>query len=235
MAKATGGTNYMQTYPWRSVLAEFIGTFSLVVVGCGAIAVQEQTGAVTHLGVAISFGLVVMATISAVGHISGVHLNPAVTLDFAVTRHFPWRSTNGYFLAQFAGATIAAFLLRILFGPTVTLGVTLPSGNILQSVLMETLLTAALMCVITAVATDTKAVGQLAAIRIGATVMVNALWGGPISGASMNPARSFGPALVSGIWEAQWIYWIAPCLGAILGALTYQLIREPSKGNHNTP
>lgn len=221
----------MQTYPWRSVLAEFIGTFSLVVVGCGAIAVQDQTGALTHIGVAVSFGLVVMVMISAVGHISGAHLNPAVTLAFAVTGHFPWRLIGGYFLAQLAGATTAAFLLRSIFGANVSLGVTLPSGEIFQSFLLEVLLAAALMFVITAVATDTKAVGQLAAIMIGATVCANALWGGSISGASMNPARSFGPALISGIWEAQWIYWIAPSLGAILGALTYQLIREPSKGD----
>lgn len=217
----------MQNYPWRSVLAELIGTFSLVVVGCGAIAVQAQTGALTHLGVAIAFGLVVMVMISAVGHISGAHLNPAVTLAFAVSRHFPWNLTTGYFIAQFAGATLASLVLRTVFGVDADLGVTLPSGSVLQSFIMEALLTASLMFVITAVATDTKAVGQLAAIMIGATVMVNALWGGPISGASMNPARSLGPALVSGIWDGQWIYVIAPALGTILGALVYQIIREP--------
>jgi len=217
----------MQKYPWRSFLAEFIGTFSLVIVGCGAIAVQTQTGSLTHLGVAVAFGLVVMIMISAIGHISGAHLNPAVTLAFAVSRHFPWRLTTGYFLAQFSGATLAAMVLRAIFGGEAQLGVTLPSGSVLQSFFLEVLLTASLMFVITAVATDTKAVGQLAAIMIGATVMVNALWGGPISGASMNPARSFGPAIVSGIWGSQWIYWIAPILGAILGALAYQVIREP--------
>ena len=218
----------MQTYPWRSILAEFIGTFSLVSVGCGAIAVQAQTGELTHIGVAIAFGLVVMIMVAAVGHISGAHLNPAVTLAFAVTRHFPWRLTPGYFLAQFSGATVAALLLRLIFGAHAHLGVTQPSSSIVQSFLLEVLLTAGLMFVITAVATDTKAVGQLAAIMIGAAVAVNALWGGPISGASMNPARSFGPALVSGLWNVQWLYWIAPSLGAILGALLYQVVREPS-------
>lgn len=221
----------MQNYPWRSFLAEFIGTFSLVVVGCGAIAVQAQTGVLTHLGVAVAFGLVVMVMISAVGHISGAHLNPAVTLAFAISRHFPWRWTTGYFIAQFLGGIAAAFFLRILFGMEAQLGVTLPSESILQSFLLEILLTASLMFVITAVATDTKAVGQLAAIMIGMTVMVNALWGGPISGASMNPARSFGPALISGIWEDQWLYFIAPILGAIIGAFAYQMIREPTKNN----
>ena len=223
--------NRMQTYPWRSALAEFIGTFSLVAVGCGAIVVQAQTGELSHVGVSLAFGLVVMVMIAAVGHISGAHLNPAVTLAFAVTRHFPWRLTPGYMLAQFGGAVTASFLLRLIFGFDAHLGVTQPSGSILQSFIVELVLTAALMFVITAVATDTKAVGQLAAIMIGATVAVNALWGGPISGASMNPARSFGPALVSGLWGAQWLYWIAPSLGAILGALLYQVVREPSTLN----
>lgn len=222
---------HMQTYPWRSILAEFIGTFSLVAVGCGAIAVQAQTGELSHVGVALAFGLVVMVMIAAVGHISGAHLNPAVTLAFAVTRHFPWRLTPGYMLAQFGGAITASLLLRFIFGVATPLGMTQPSGSILQSFILELLLTAALMFVITAVATDTKAVGQLAAIMIGATVAVNALWGGPISGASMNPARSFGPALVSGLWDAQWLYWIAPSVGAILGALLYQVVREPTTLN----
>jgi aquaporin NIP len=152
-----------------------------------------------------------------------------------ITRHFPWRLTGGYLLAQFSGATVVAFLLRVIFGSNVSLGVILPSGSNFQSFLLEVLLTASLMFVITAVATDTKAVGHLAAIMIGATVMVNTLWGGPISGASMNPARSFSPALISGVWTGQWIYWIAPALGAVLGALTYQMIREPSKINTNNP
>ena len=146
-----------------------------------------------------------------------------------MTRHFPIRIAPIYILAQCLGAWLAAFLLRLIFGPQADLGVTLPSGSIAQAFCIEILLSAGLMFVITAVATDTKAVGQLAAIMIGSTVLVNALWGGPISGASMNPARSLGPALVSGIWEAQWLYWIAPISGAILGALAYQLIREPQE------
>lgn len=219
----------MKEIPWRSVLAEFIGTFSLVTVGCGAIAVQAQTGSLTHLGVAMAFGLVVMVMIAATGHISGAHLNPAVTLAFVVTRHFPLRIAPFYAAAQILGSILAGVLLRLIFGAQAILGVTLPVGSLVQSFLLETLLTAALMFVITAVATDTKAVGQLAAIMIGATVAVNALWGGPISGASMNPARSFGPALVSGVWEAHWLYWAAPILGATLGAIFYQLIREPQQ------
>ncbi|WKZ35131.1 MAG: MIP family channel protein [Anaerolineales bacterium] len=222
----------MQTFSWRSVLAEFIGTFSLVTVGCGAIVVESQTGSLTHGGVALAFGMVVMVMISATGHISGAHLNPAVTLAFTFTRHFPLRWVGGYLAAQFAGAVAGSTVLGILFGFDTQLGVTQPSGSLAQSFLLEVLLTAALMFVITAVATDTKAVGQLAAIMIGATVMVNALWGGSISGASMNPARSFGPALINGNWEYQWLYLVAPIVGAVLGALAYQLIREPSEKGH---
>jgi MIP family channel proteins len=223
----------MQTLSWRSVLAEFIGTFSLVTVGCGAIIIESQTGSLTHVGVSIAFGMVVMVMIAATGHISGAHLNPAVTLAFAFTRHFPLRWVGGYLAAQFTGAVAGSIVLGALFGFDAQLGVTLPSGSLTQSFLLEVLLTAALMFVITAVATDTKAVGQLAAIMIGATVMVNALWGGPISGASMNPARSFGPALINGNWEHQWLYLIAPIIGAFLGALIYQLIREPSGKGQN--
>jgi len=213
----------------RSAVAEFFGTFSLVVVGCGAIIVDQQTNSLTHLGVALAFGLVVMVMIGAMGHISGAHLNPAVTLAFAVARHFPWQSIPIYIGAQTAGAVLAAGVLQLLFGRSSTLGITSPGGSLQQSLLLEVLLTAALMFVITAVATDTKAVGHLAAIMIGSTVGVNALWGGPISGASMNPARSFGPALVAGTWGDHWIYWIGPVIGAVLGALAYQLIREPAE------
>ncbi len=211
----------------RRALAEALGTFALVVVGCGAIVVNQMTGELGHLGVAAAFGLVVMVMVAATGHISGAHLNPAVTVAFALTRHFPSREVPVYAGAQLAGGTAAALMLRIFFGPVASLGATLPKGGALQALGLEILLTAALMFVITAVATDTKAVGQLAAIMIGATVAVNAAWGGPISGASMNPARSLGPALMAAAWADHWIYWLGPLLGAALGAVAYQLIREP--------
>lgn len=220
----------MKKHPWPGIVAEMIGTFALVFVGCGAIAVNVQTGQLGHLGVALSFGMVVMVMIAALGHISGAHFNPVVTLAFAVVRHFPWRKVPFYLLAQFIGAVLASGLLRVVFGAQAVLGVTQPSGSLAQSLVLEIVLTAALMFVITSVATDTRAVGQLAAIMIGVTVMVNALWAGPISGASMNPARSFGPALVSGQWEAHWLYWVGPVIGAILGALAYQLVRTPDNG-----
>lgn len=211
----------------RRAGAELFGTYALVAAGCGAIVVNSLTGALGHVGVALTFGLVIVVMIAATGHLSGAHLNPAVTLAFAVARHFPWREVPIYIAGQLLGAVGGAATLYLLFGQTAALGATTPTGSLLQSLLLETLLAAALMFVITAVATDTRAVGELAALAIGFTVGANALWGGPISGASMNPARSLGPALLSGAWDAHWIYWVGPMVGAIAGALIYQALRVP--------
>lgn len=213
---------------WRRATAEAVGTFVLVVAGCGAIVVNQATGALGHLGVALSFGLVIMVMIATFGHISGAHFNPSVTLAFVCTRHFPWREAPAYLLAQLLGATAGAAVLRLAFGPESTLGVTLPAGGAVQAVSIEALLTGVLMLVIVAVATDTRAVGQLAAIAIGGTIALDALWGGPLTGASMNPARSFGPALVAGVWKGQWIYWVGPIVGALAGASVYQSLRGTS-------
>jgi MIP family channel proteins len=188
--------------------------------------VNATTGALGHIGVAASFGLVIMVMIAALGHVSGAHFNPAVTLAFAWIRHFPWQDAPLYIAGQLVGAVAGAATLRTLFGTTGHIGVTLPAGSSFQAAGVEVLLTALLMFVITSVATDTRAVGQLAAIAIGGTVALDALWGGPVTGASMNPARSFGPALVSGIWQAHWIYWLAPIIGATLGAALYQGLRS---------
>jgi MIP family channel proteins len=212
----------------RTLLAEAIGTFGLVFAGCGAIVINAETGAIGHIGIAITFGLIIMTMIYAVGHISGAHFNPVVTLAFAVTRHLPWPRAVGYWAAQLIGAIAAAALLRGLFGNTARLGTTLPAGSDRQSLLLEGVLTFFLMFVIISVATDVLAVGQAAAIAIGGTVGLEAMFAGPISGASMNPARSLGPALVSGTWDSQWIYVVGPLVGAVLGALCYQFIREPS-------
>lgn len=187
-------------------------------------------GAITHVGVSLVFGLIITVMIYAFGHISGAHFNPAVTLAFVVARHFPVRRLIGYWAAQLLGALLAAGCLRLLLGDVALLGTTLPTGNggAWQSFGFETLLTFFLMVVIMAMATDTRAVGQAAALAIGATVALEALFAGPICGASMNPARSLGPALMSWTWTAQWVYFLAPMLGAVAGALVYRWLRETS-------
>ena len=213
----------------RRLTAELVGTFALVFAGCGAVMVEAKTGALGHVGVAITFGLVIMAMIYAVGHISGAHLNPAVSLAFALNRHFPWTKLLGYWAAQLVGAFAAAALLRASLGNIAHVGATLPSGSERQSFLWELVLTFFLMFVIMAVATDTRAVGEAAAIAIGATVGLDAMFGGPISGASMNPARSIGPAFVSGDLHALWVYITAPLVGAALGAAIYRFLRGDDK------
>ena len=212
----------------RSLAAELVGTFALVFAGCGAVMVDAKTHALGHVGVALSFGLVIMVMIYAVGHISGAHFNPAVSFAFALARHFPWPRLVGYWAAQLVGAVAAAALLRGSLGDVAHTGATLPAGSQGQSFLWELVLTFFLMFVITAVATDTRAVGEAAAIAVGGTVGLDAMFGGPISGASMNPARSIGPALVSGDLHALWLYVVAPLVGAAVAALAYQLIRGES-------
>jgi MIP family channel proteins len=209
----------------RLLLAEVIGTFALVFAGCGAIMVDAKTHQLGHLGVALSFGLVIMFGVYAVGHISGAHFNPSVTLGFALTRRFPWKRAVAYWSAQIVGALGAVALLRAAVGSQARLGTTLPSGSQGQAFVWETVLTFFLMFVIMAVATDTRAVGEAAAVAIGGTIGLDALVGGPISGASMNPARSLAPAMVSGDLHALWVYLVAPPLGATLGAFAYQIVR----------
>ena len=219
----------------RALAAEGIGTFALVFAGCGAIVVDAKTGSLGHLGVALSFGLVIMVMIYALGHISGAHFNPAVTFAFALTRHFPWTRTASYWGAQVAGALLAAALLRGSLGDHARVGATLPRGSQGQAFLWELVLTFFLMFVIMAVATDSRAVGEAAAIAIGGTVGLDALFGGPISGASMNPARSFGPAVVSGDLHALWLYILAPATGAALAGFTYQFVRGERPSPVATP
>lgn len=197
--------------------------------GCGAIVVDARTDAIGHVGVALTFGLVILVMIASVGHISGAHFNPAVTVAFALARYFPWRDVPAYVAAQLAGAVGGALTLHVLLPDTGTLGATVPAGSAWQSLGLELLLTAVLMFVITSVATDTRAVGELAAVAIGGTVALGALWGGPVSGASMNPARTFGPALVAGTWDAHWVYWLGPLAGASVGAFAYGWVRQPGR------
>ena len=221
----------------QALLAEAIGTFALVFAGAGAIMVDEKTdGALGQVGIALTFGLVIMAMIYAVGHISGAHFNPAVSFAFALTRHFPWPRVAAYWTAQIFGALTAALVLRASLGDRANVGATLPSGSNAQAFLWETILTFFLMFVIMAVATDTRAVGEAAAIAIGGTVALDALFGGPITGASMNPARSIGPAIAARELGDLWIYVTTPIAGASLGALAYQLLRrEPTRPGELAP
>ena len=219
----------------KRFVAELIGTFGLVFAGTGAIMIDELSGGrVGPLGIGLTFGLVVSAMVHSTGHISGAHINPAVTLTLALCRHFPLKAVPLYWAAQLIGAVAASAVLLALLGEVGSMGSTLPSGSVWQSFGLEIVLTFFLMFVIMAVATDTRAVGQTAALAIGGTVALEAIFAGPISGASMNPARSFGPALLSGIWGTHWAYWAGPILGAAAGGVVYTLLRgqEHSVSNH---
>ena len=211
--------------------AEAVGTFALVFAGTGSIVIDAETGGgVGHVGIGLTFGLVIMVMIYAVGHVSGAHFNPAVTLGFAVGRHFPWPMVPRYWAAQLAGGLAASLLLWGMFGDVATLGATLPRGSAGQSLLLEAGLPAIRMFVIVSVAAVTRAVGQAAAIAIGGTIGLEALFAGPISGASMNPARSLTPALVSATWTDQWLYLLGPAAGAVVGALVYAYVRGQESG-----
>ena len=211
----------------RRAGAEALAAFALVFAGCGAIVANaEYDAALGAVGVGLVFGLIIMVMVYATGHLSGAHINPAVTVAFTLSRHFPARDAVAYIAAQLVGATCGALLLLTVWpDQPAELGATLPSVGTSSAFVYELVLTAVLMFVIMAVATDTRAVGAAAAIAIGGTVGLDALFGGPVTGASMNPARSFGPALAAGQWSDFWIYVAGPVAGATLGALAYQLIR----------
>jgi len=211
----------------RRAGAEALAAFALVFAGCGAVVANVQyDNALGAVGVSLVFGLIIMVMVYATGHLSGAHINPAVTIAFTLTRHFPPRDAVAYIAAQLAGAAAGALILLAVWPDQPgDLGATVPSVGTGSAFVYELVLTAFLMFVIMAVATDTRAVGAAAAIAIGGTVGLDALFGGPVTGASMNPARSFGPALASGEWHDFWIYVLAPVAGAGLGALAYQLVR----------
>lgn len=210
----------------RKYIAEVIGTFALVFCGTGAIIInQESGGAVSHVGIAITFGLIVSAMIYTIGDISGAHLNPAVTIAFYIAKVFPAKEILPYLTSQAVGAFLASFTLKLLFPSNPTLGSTLPSGNPMQSFVLEVILTFILMFVIIHVAKGSNEQGMFAGIAIGSVVLLEAMFAGPICGASMNPIRSLAPAITSGHVEHLWVYLIAPTLGAILAIFSWMALR----------
>lgn len=215
----------------KKYYAEVIGTFALVFCGTGAIIIdQETSGAISHAGIAITFGLIVMVMIYALGPISGAHLNPAVTIAFSVAKRFPAKQIVPYIFSQAIGAVLASVVLKFLFTSNQFLGATLPLGSELQSFVLESILTFFLMLVIIQVATGSKEQGMFAGLAIGSTVLLEAMFAGPICGASMNPVRSFSPAVVSGHLEHLWIYLTAPVLGAVLAVFVWNILK--SNGNN---
>lgn len=214
----------------RKLAAEAFGTFSLVFAGTGAIVVNDaNSGIVSHVGIGLTFGLIVLAMIYAVGDVSGCHLNPAVTLGFFAARRFQGRWVVPYIVSQCGGAVVASGVLRAMFPSDLTLGGTMPCGGAAtQSFVMEFILTMILMFVILCVSTGSNEKGVLAGVAVGSVIALEALFAGPVSGASMNPARSLSPALVAWRLEYLWIYLTAPVLGAVVGVGIYQFVSTPT-------
>ena len=211
----------------KRFISEIIGTFSLVFCGTGAMVINDFTGGtVTHVGVAITFGLIVMGMIYAFGDISGAHMNPAVTIGFAYAKKFPWKEVPAYVLAQLIGAFLASGILLYLFPESQTLGATLPGLSALKVFILEIILSFFLMVVIINVSTGSKEIGLVAGIAIGSVVLLEAMFAGPITGASMNPARSIAPAVVSGNIADLWIYIFAPIIGCLLAVVSCKLVKD---------
>jgi aquaporin NIP len=209
----------------KKYLAELLGTFALVFCGTGAIVINEVTkGTITHVGIAMCFGLIVMSMIYTFGDKSGAHLNPAVTIAFAIHKVFPLKEIIPYIVSQLAGAFLASLLLHVLFPISVSLGATIPSGSDWQSFILEIVLTFILMLTILNVSQGAKEKGLFAGIAIGSVILLEAMFAGPISGASMNPARSLSPAIVSGNLDSLWIYLSAPVIGSVTAVFIHRLI-----------
>ncbi|KAJ0623325.1 putative major intrinsic protein [Helianthus annuus] len=215
----------------QKLIAEVLGTYFVIFAGCAAVVVNTDKDKVIGLpGISIVWGLVVMVMVYSVGHISGAHFNPAVTIAFASCNRFPVKQVPAYVAAQVLGSTLASGTLRLIFnGRQDHFAGTLPAGSDLQSLVLEFIITFYLMFVISGVATDNRAIGELAGLAVGATVLLNVMFAGPISGASMNPARSLGPAIVSKEYRGIWVYMLGPTAGAISGAWVYNIIRFTDK------
>lgn len=215
----------------QKLMAEVLGTYFLIFAGCAAVVVNVNNEKVVSLpGISMVWGLAVMVLVYSLGHISGAHFNPAVTIAFATCKRFPLKQVPAYVLAQVIGSTLAAGTLRLLFsGPHDVFAGTSPQGSDLQAFGVEFIITFYLMFIISGVATDNRAIGELAGLAIGATVLINVMFAGPITGASMNPARSLGPAIVSNHYKGIWIYLMSPTLGAVSGAWVYNMVRYTDK------
>ncbi len=210
----------------KKYIAELLGTYAMVFAGTGAIVIDQQTnGSISHAGIAITFGLVVMSMIYAFGEISGAHLNPAVSIAFTISGKFPLRELTPYIVSQLLGAIAASFTLKILFPSNQLLGGTFPAGSSLQSFVLEFILTFFLVLVIFNVARGSKEQGMFAGLAIGGFVALEAMFAGPICGASMNPARSLAPAIVSGHTEYLWIYLTATTAGAVLAVPVWKFLK----------
>jgi aquaporin Z len=211
----------------KKYISEFIGTFSMIFCGTGAMTINEVTGGdVTHVGIAITWGLIVMAMIYAFGDTSGAHFNPAVTIAFAYAKKFEWKEVPKYIIAQVLGGILASLILWFLFPTSEFLGATIPTVDVWRAFVLELLLTFFLMIVIINVSTGSKEIGVIAGIAIGAVVLLEAMFAGPITKASMNPARSFAPAIVSGNLQHLWMYMVAPILGALLAVVSCRLVKD---------
>lgn len=214
----------------RKITAEIISTFILVFVTCGSSILDHGSRPLlSKLAGSMASGMIVTVMIYSVGHISGAHMNPAVTIAFATVRNFPWKQVPAYIIAQLGGSITACFALRVMFKPVTNTGITIPSGTALQALAMEVVVSFVLMFVTSAVATDNSAIGELAGIAVGAMVMISSIFAGPISGGSMNPARSLGPAIVSNNYKAIWVYLAGPITGTLMGACSYSIIRLTEK------
>lgn len=214
----------------KKMVSEFTGTYFLIFCGTGAIVINQVTGGtVTHAGIAITFGLVVMSLIYGLGDVSGAHFNPAVSIAFTVAKKFPLAHLLPYIVTQCAGALAASYTLRFLFPENEMLGATIPAGSDLQSFILEFILTFFLMLVIMKVAHGSKETGMFAGIAIGSVILLEAMFAGPICGASMNPARSLAPAIASLHMEHLWLYLVAPTLGASSAILVYNYLKPEIK------